>query len=792
MVTNDKNNRWYYEETQPMTSQKWQVSHEGLSKRALEILGLLNKGLSDREIAEHLVMTINTVKWYNRQIYSALNVGSRTQAIARARELRLLDADPEAPVISPESHPTPKHNLPVKTTHFIGRRDEIQAIKYLLDSTHLLTLTGSPGTGKTRLALQIAWEIKEYFRDGVYFVSLAPLSDPALVTTAVANAIGVTETPGQPLLETLKDVLQTSQMLLIVDNFEHLLSAVTQISELTAAAPHLKVLATSRERLHLYGEQEYAVAPLELPDPEHADPQMLANCESAALFIQQARAAKPDFELTPENALAIAKICVRLDGLPLAIELAAARIKLLTPTLLLNRLTSRLDTLTGGAHDLPARQQTLRNTIAWSYNLLEESDKMLFARLAVFAGGWSLDAAESVCDDAPEVSVLDGLASLLDKSLIQKTEDNSSEPRFAMLETIHEYALERLQASADEELLRRRHADYFTHFAERSGKALYSRYQSRGLTNLETEQNNFRAVLSWSLAGNPEPGLRLIAALGACWRIRSYLVEGFNWARHLLAVKTNVAPEVRANALSSTSRLLACYIGNYADAERMSREALELARQSSDQRSIAEALYARGTTLMETRSAEARVYFNEALTLFQALEDQWSIAQTLNVIGEVERLEGNYEAAEALYRQALALFQQFGNLWGANIALQNLAYIAQHQHDYERARSLFRESLANSQELQDQLSIANCLGGLAGILNLVGQPQQATRLFGAAEALRSATGAQIQPADRSAYEHNVAKTREQLDPEIFAACWQEGLTLSLDEVITTVMETEVR
>jgi predicted ATPase/DNA-binding CsgD family transcriptional regulator len=777
-------------ESLTMVVKNWQDPHEGLSKREVEILHLLAAGMSDREIAEHLVMTVNTIKWYNRQIYSTLGVGSRTQAIARARDLQLLDKDDGTQAALQVVHSPPKHNLPVETTHFIGRRHEMEAIMRLLDTAHLLTLVGPPGTGKTRLALQVAGNMVEAFQEGVYFVSLAPISNPALVTNAVASAIGVLEVHGQPLIETLKHALHESQMLLILDNFEHLLPAAAQVSELLSAAPHLKVLATSREPLHLYSEQEYVVPPLELPDPEHLDPQALADCESTALFVQRARALRADFEVSAENALEIAKICVRLEGLPLAIELAAARIKLLTPRTLLDRLTSRLDTLTGGAHDLPARQQTLRNTIEWSYNLLDEGEKVLFERLSVFAGGWSLEAAEFVCGDNLPVTVLDGLASLMDKSLIQQAGEDFIEPRFTMLETIRDYALERLKEGKQEEALRVRHAAYYIAFAESTGFELYSRYRSAGLTHFELEQNNFRAVLSWSLAGDPEPGLRLISALGICWRIRNYLVEGFNWAQRLLEKGVNVAPEVRANALSSASRLLVCSLGNYAEAERMSREALDLARKSGDRNSIAHALYARGAALMETNVGEARLFLDEALALLQSLNDPWRIAQLLNIKGEVARLQGDNEAAEQLYQQALTLYRQVGDPWGANIVLQNLAYIAQRQNDYEREKGLFAESLRTSQELNDRMSVANCLVGLAGIFANQGQRQRAVQLFSAAEALRDSLGVKIPPGDRPDYKANLALIRSGLDENTFETYWNEGQAMPLEHVVARALELE--
>lgn len=777
---------WGSDSIVPMVTKTRQDPGEGLSKRAVEILRLLADGLSDREIADRLVMTVNTIKWYNRQIYSVLGVGSRTQALARARDLRLLDEDDGTRATSHPVGAGPKHELPAETTHFIGRKHEMEAIMGLLGTAHLLTLVGPPGTGKTRLALQVGAKMSGAFREGVCFVSLGPISEPGLVTNAIASAVGVNEVPGLPLIETLKQALAQDQMLLILDNFEHLPSGATQVSELLSAAPNLVVLATSREPLHLYGEREFAVPPLELPDPETLDPQALAGCESTALFVERARAVRSDFEVTPENARDIAKVCVRLEGLPLAIELAAARIKLLTPRTLLARLSSRLDTLTGGARNLPARQQTLRNTMEWSNNLLDDAEKALFARLAVFAGGWSLEAAEVVCGEGLGMAVLDGLASLVDKSLIQQTGEVAGEPRFTMLETIRDYALECLKASGEEEALRGRHASYYTAFAEQTGNTTYRRYRSSVLTRLEAEQNNFRAALSWSLAGDPEPGLRLIAALGVCWRIRSYLIEGFHWAERLLEVGTNVAPEVRANALSSASSLLACQLGNYAEAERMSLEALDLARRSGDQRSIASALDARGTALMESQATDARPFFDEALALFGALDDQWRVAQTLNSIGEVFRLEGDDQQAEQYYQQALSRFRQIGS--GAPSVLHNLACIAQHHKDYERARSLFAEALKVSQELQDRLTIASCLVGLAGTLAVLGEPQRAVRLFGAAEVLRDAIGAQIEPPDRLDYESNVAVARGQLDAAAFETTWAEGRAMSLERAVASALE----
>ena len=761
-----------------------QVMLDALSKRERDILHLLDEGYSDQEIAHKLSLATSTVKWHNRQLYEKLGVNSRTHAIARARQLGLLGGNKSVDI-----QIAPVHNLPAQVTRLVGRKHELAELRRLLRTARLLTLTGAPGTGKTRLALQVAADIAAEFTDGVYYVPLTPLSDAQLTGNAIAAVLGVMEIITEPLDTTLKRHLADSQLLVVLDNFEHLLSSAVLVSDLLAAAPGLKVVVTSRERLNLYGEQEYFVPPLALPGISDSDLLSdIAQCDAVSLFVQRAQAVQPDFDLTDENALEVAKICVQLDGLPLAIELAAARIKLLTPAMLLQRLTSRLDTLTGGSRDLPARQQTLRSTISWSYNLLEPTEKILFTRLAVFAGGGSLDAAETVCGENLGVPALDVLTSLVDKSLIQQSLDPLGEPRFTMLETIREFALEQVEASGDAEGLRARHAVYLTRFAEDVGIGLRSMYRAAWLTRQEMEQNNFRAILSWSLAGDPEPGLRLIAALGVCWRVRSYLIEGFNWSQRLLEKSEHAAPELRSKALSSAGSLLACYLGNYAEADRMSREALALARISKDKQAIAKALYARATALIDMNPQEAHPALDEALELFHELDDRWELARGLNFKGEAARVEGDYRSAERYYQEALTSFRTLGNPWGVNIVLQNLAYVAQYGGNWEQAKALFTEALNTSQELDDRSSISSSLAGLAGIIGILGEPERAARLFGVAEALREAIGVNIQAGDRPDYERSLAATRAKLDDATFDDLWGQGRVMSLDQAIAYALE----
>ena len=623
--------------------------------RELEILHLVALGLSNRDIAEELVIAAETVRWYTKQIYGKLSVTGRIQAVNRARQLGLLqDAHPPTGT----AQALPQHNLPQPMTAFIGRSHELAEVRQLLQTTRLLTLTGVGGTGKTRLALQLAAEVAADFAAGLRFVDLAPVSDAALVARAIASALGLIENPNEALIDTLRRALSARQMLLLIDNFEHVIQAAPLVADLLAAAPDIKALVTSREALRLSGEQEYPVPPLSLASSEAISIQTVSNSEAGDFFVRRAQMMLPRFEVTGENAPAIAQICARLDGLPLAIELAAARCKLLSPQALLERLDSRLDTLAPAARDAPARQRTLRETIDWSYNLLDAAEKTLFARLAVFRGGRSLEAIEAVCGPDLRMDVLDGLASLVDKNLIQHKETANAEPRFVMLETIHEYARERLAASGEADTIFRHYAEYFVDLAERAEPELRLADYYRWSQVLELELNNLRAVLEWSLAeGDVTLGLRLAGALYLFWWAYGYHVEGRYWTSPLLE-RIDEAPAIyQAKFLLSAELIASLY--DLDTSTQLLLRMLEIARRLGEKMLSAWALTYLGFA-MQQEPAKALAAAEEGLALFRELDYQPGMAQALDVVGLIATKIGDYARAEQAFDECLRTAQQTG------------------------------------------------------------------------------------------------------------------------------------
>ena len=689
--------------------------------------------------------------------------------------------------------------LPTPPTPLIGRDRERRTVGSQLRraEVRLLTLTGAGGVGKTRLALAVAEDLLDAFEDGVVFVDLAPIVDPALVPSVIAGALEAGEAAGKSLTECLVDHLRGRSLLLVLDNFEQVLAAAPLLSELLTACPGLKALVTSRAALHLSGEHEFLVPPLELPDPKHLpDLEALSQYEAVTLFIQRARAAKPDFQMTNANAPAVAELCARLDGLPLPIELAAARVKLLPPQALLARLGRRLSLLTGGARDLPARQQTLRDTIAWSYNLLEPDECVLFARLAVFIGGCSLDAAEAVCDIDHDLSldVLDGLALLVDQSLLRQTEGSEGskdEPRFGMLETIREYAAERLEVSGDAEVMRRRHAEYFVALAEQAAPELVGPRQVVWLERLEREHDNLRTALGWLLArGAAEPALRLAGSLGRFWDIRGHLSEGRRWQEEALALRGDTDPIVRATALFAAGNL-ALVSGDHARAATLHQECLQLRRQSGDKRSIAHSLHQLASAWHSQGDCDAAISLDqESLALSRELGDTHSVAVTLTGLGAIARDRGDHATARRYLEESLAMVRELEDNWAVALVLNNLARVERDLGRWSRAAGLCAESLALFRKLGDRQAIASVLGNLVVVAQRRGAWEQAARLYGAAEALREAIGSAVitaSPVERNAYEAAMTATRAALGDRALAAAVAAGQAAPPEQVAAAAL-----
>jgi predicted ATPase len=689
-------------------------------------------------------------------------------------------------------------SLPVPPTSLIGRARDVDMVCTLLQraDVRVLTLTGPPGVGKTRLALRVTEDLHATFADGVRFIGLAPMHDPGLVLVLIAQGLGLTETGSQTVEEQLKEYLREQQMLLVLDNFEQVLAAGPRIAELVQAASRLKVLITSRAVLHVYGEHEYTVPPLELPDLANLPPTpTLLACASVALFIARAQAVMPGFAPTSGHLATIAEICARLDGLPLAIELAAARSKVLTPSAMLARLTSRLTLLTGGARDLPARQQTLRDAITWSYELLDAHEQRLFAQLAVFIGGCTLEAAEAVCTsgEEPQPDLLDILASLVDKSLLQHWQETDGGSRFRMLEMIREFGLEHLERSGMADQLRRQHAAYYMTLAETAEPALRGPHQSAWLRRLEDEHDNVRAVLGWALsAGEVEIAMRLSVVLRRFWYMHGHLGEGRTWLEQALLCSQRhashqVPQAIRAKALHGAG-ILAHAQGDDACAMHYFTESLALFRTQGDNHGIAMSLAGLGWIAHARGDFEQAIALHEeSLALHRLLEDQKGIAVALNCLGEVARSQADDQRATTYYTESLALFRVLGDTRGTAVVLQNLAQMALQHADIELARARFTDSLVLFHELGSKKGIAECLIGLGQVAGAQGQLEQAVRLWGAMEAFYLDTCGHLDPADHVNYARAIATVRPQLSESVWNTAWSAGRALALEQAIAVAL-----
>jgi predicted ATPase/DNA-binding winged helix-turn-helix (wHTH) protein len=717
-------------------------------------------------------------------------------------------------------------NLPELLSSFVGRERELAELKQRLPTTRLLTLTGVGGIGKTRLAQQAAAEVLAAYRDGVWFVDLAPLRDPALVPSALAQVLQVTESAGQPLVNALCNHLRTKETLLILDNCEHVLDACARLAEvLLRETAQVTMLATSREPLHLTAEHSYPLAPLPLPDPQ-ADAQSIARSDAVQLFVKRARQHRPHFDLQGQRARSVAEICVRLDGIPLALELAAARVAVLPVEQIVRLLDQRFRLLTSGNRELP-RHQTLRAMLDWSFELLDDAEKAVFARLSVFAGGWTLAAATEVCCGAPiaKDEMVYVLIGLIEQSLVVADEDGD---RYRMLETVREYAKERLAggSAADAVRHRHRHRDYFLALAEEVEPKLMGADQATWLQGLDEEHDNLRLALEWSLVNvGSEAGFRLCGALHWFWIVRGHRAEGRAWCERILGKSGGEerTPE-RAKALNATG-LLAYHQGDFSAAragyeeslairrklndrggiatslnnvgnltldqgdlpaaKALFEESLAIARQLGDRRLMTYTLGNLGTVAFHQNDYPvARTLYEECLATLRELEDRVRIAIVLNNLGELTFEQGDYAAARALHEESLAIRRELDDPGGIAFSMKNLGEVAFEVGEFRIAGGLYKEGLAIRRKLGDREGIAYVLEGHAAVLAALGDCLHAARIGGAAQRLREEIGAPLLPNERTRYDRRIAAARTALgDGLAFDRAWKEGRALTLERAI---------
>jgi predicted ATPase/DNA-binding XRE family transcriptional regulator len=729
-------------------------------------------------------------------------------------------AVPSGPIAAPPAA-RPISRLPVPLTPLIGREHEEAALTHLLrqeSGMRLLTVTGLGGVGKTRLALAVAEALRESYADGVVFVDLSALRDPALVAPTIAQALGLREEGAHGLRRQLLAFLQSRHLLLVLDNVEQVVEAAPLVADLLVACPRLSVLATSRVALRLRMEQRFPVPPLATSTSRGADEEALGGNPAVRLFVARAQAVQPDFGLTAANRAIVAQICARLDGLPLAIELAAARIALLPPAALLARLEPRLQ-LKGGARDRPARQRTLRATIDWSFDLLDAGERRLFAGMAVFVGGCTLEAAEGVCE--PE-SGLDGVASLLDKSLLAHIE-SGGHTRLSMLETLREYALERLESEGQADQMRRKHAGYYLAQAEASLSTFYAD-EAAWLDRWEREHDNVRAALHWAReSGEVELGLRLAAVLWRLWYLHGHLSEGRAWLEGLLEQPGTAAPPVRAAVLRAAA-ILAVDQNDLQRAALWGEEALALFRAMGNDRDIAHILNTLGNIAREKGAYEhATTYYEQSLAIYRAQSYPMGVSVSLNNLGKTARYQGDLVRAATLHEESLALRLETGDLPGIAFALTSLGEVARDRGDLESSARYFEQALALRRELGDKhgssrallglgdvarargntdhaltcyaegLALSRATGdrwqtafaleGLAWVDLMRGRAANAGRLLGQAATWRARDASTLLAAETTIHEHLVATIRETLGDVAFMAAWREGEMLPLEQVV---------
>jgi predicted ATPase/class 3 adenylate cyclase len=773
---------------------------------------------------------------------SLLDLGEhRFKGLTRAdRVFQLLHPDLPAefpPIVSLDFYP---NNLPVQLTSFVGRDSELAEARQRLSEAHLLTLIGPGGTGKTRLSIQLGAELLPEFADGVWLVELAPLADPGLIPQTVAGVFGLQEQPGLPLLEMVINYVRAKHLLLILDNCEHLVEASARLAEpLLQAAPHLKIVASSREALGISGEAIYRVPSLSLPDQAGSTADSLSLCESARLFVERAQASNPSFSLTDQNAPAIAQICLRLDGIPLALELAAARATVLPAEQIAERLDNRFKLLTGGSRTALPRQQTLRALIDWSYDILDESERALLRRLSVFAGGWTFEAAEAIGGD---LDTLDLLTQLVNKSLVVM-EDKSGRTRYRMLETIRQYARDKLLDQGESAAARRLHLDYFVHLAQSEGQRINIFAQTRGaLDEIEADHDNFRAALEWGLEEDPESTLLIVSPLTPFWFRRGHLLEGLEWTEKALS-RLEALPPAAGDAAARRTRLLAegwatlanlAYaLGDNQRASQAGKHCVELAREVGDDRLMAMGLsYGGSAATMMGNMDEAGPMLEEALSLARqsgnmqwlgmtlgmaaqyyalgghdykkavALQSEgiailesaapgsWAVVMAQFAAGRSSMFMGDYATARQRFEKSRVVFEQMGDMHRVTMTDSELAHMDRYEGNYDKAEQAYRQTLKMWQKAGHRAAIAHqieCFGYLAKV---DGRAERAVTLFAAAERLRAEIKMDMNAHERIEYDAALTELKAGIDAQAFTLAQATGKGISMDEAIDLAITEE--
>jgi predicted ATPase len=789
-------------------SQLRQAGREmGREIRAVEKLGLyyvaLNERLANaRQLREFAVRAVERVpKTDSRVKYDHLfvpgdpeNKAFWVQASPVAERLIntfvLLTEDPAISRRSapPRAPARPRTNLPHHLASFIGRDREIAEVARLLPAARLMTLTGFAGVGKTRLALRVAADLVPHYPNGVWVAELGALSDPALVPKAVATALDVPEQPGRALAETLKTYLRTKTLLLILDNCEHLVSACAELADgLLRTCPTLRILATSREPLGIFGETVWRVPVLSSPtSTSPLSVEEVTKYDAVRLFVDRAALSHPGFRVTGDNVAAVTQVAHRLEGIPLAIELAAARIKALPVDVIVAKLDDRFRLLTHGGRTALRHQQTLRATLDWSFDLLPEPERILLRRLSVFAGGFTMDAAEDVCvrNDAGDVDILDRLTSLVEKSLVVL--DAAPAPgRYRLLETVRQYGAEKLQDAGEVGDVRRRHRDWFLALAEQAEPELRGPNQRIWFDRLETEHDNLRAAFEWTMTevGGREEGLRLATALGTFWRGHGHWSEPYAWLEAGLTSSDDVAPSTHAKALAAAAGL-AWRVGQDERAIALAEEGLALSREVGDRVQGVVCLFWLSNVAMQQGDYErAKRFGAESLSLGSELDSRFVTSLALQALGEVARYQGDYDQAIAFHEQSLAMARDAGDpSWTANV-LRHLSMDNLRRGDYGPAAEHYKQSLYLCKEVGNRWVPVECLNGLGDVASVAQQYERAARLFGAAHQLRDALGLRFHPSDQECHDRYAASTRARLGESAFAVAWAEGRAMTLEQAI---------